>query len=164
VRLRASVPALDVVVVGADSATPAPGVVDALRDADLVLLPPSNPIVSIGTILNVPGIGAAVRETAAPVVGVSPIVAGAAVRGMADRLLSGLGIEGSAAGVALHYGARADGGYLDGWLVHTSDAADLERLRSHGVATEAVPLLMTDPEATAAMARAALDFAGRVSA
>ena len=164
VRLRATVPALDVIMAGRDTAAPAPGVVDALLEADLVLLPPSNPIVSIGTILGVSAIGAAVRETPAPVVGVSPIVAGAAVRGMADQLLSGLGIEGSAAGVALHYGARSAGGYLDGWLIHTSDTADLEGLRRRGLAAEAVPLLMTDRRATAAMARAALDLAGRVAA
>jgi len=159
VRLRASVPALDVVPIGAADADPAPGVVTALRDADLVLLPPSNPIVSIGTILGVQEIGAAVKQTAAPVVGLSPIVAGSAVRGMADQLLSGLGIEGSAAGVALHYGARTKGGYLDGWLVDTADRGDLGRLRDHGLVADAVPLLMTDPPATAAMARAALNLA-----
>jgi len=159
VRLRASVPALDVVAVGADAADPAPGVVAAVLESDLVLLPPSNPIVSIGTILAVPGIGAAMKQTTAPVVGLSPIVAGAAVRGMADQLLSGLGIEGSAAGVALHYGARSEGGYLDGWLVHTTDGSDLARLRDGGLVAEAVPLLMTDPQSTAAMARAALSLA-----
>lgn len=159
VRLRAGVPALDVVVVGADSAAPAPGVVEALAEADLVLLPPSNPIVSIGTILQVPGVRTAVLRAAAPVVGVSPVIAGAAVRGMADQLLAGLGIEGSAAGVGLYYGARAAGGLLDGWLVDLRDGDDVHHLEAMGIATAAVPLLMRDASTTTAMAQAALDLA-----
>ena len=86
--------------------------------ADVVLLPPSNPVVSIGTILAVPGIEAALRESAAPVVGVSPIVGGAPVRGMADKVLAAIGVEASAAAVARHYGPDL----LDGWLVDDRDA------------------------------------------
>ncbi|MDQ3165802.1 MAG: 2-phospho-L-lactate transferase [Actinomycetota bacterium] len=164
VRLHAEVPVLDVVVVGAAEAAPAPGVLAALADADLVLLPPSNPVVSIGTILAVPGIAAAIRTTPAPVVGISPIIAGAAVSGMADQLLAGLDIEGTAAGVALHYGARSAGGILDGWLVHTSDAPDVERLAQQGIRAQAVPLLMSDLPAASAMAQAALRLSGRVPA
>ncbi len=162
VRLRAGVPVLDVDLVGVDTATPAPGVIPALRDTDLVLLPPSNPIVSIGTILALPGVRDAVQGTAAPVVGLSPIIAGAAVRGMADQLLAGLGIERSAAGVGLHYGARATGGLLDGWLVDTSDDAALDRLEAAGIRSAAVPLHMRDVTTTAAMAQAALDLAAKV--
>ena len=160
IRMRAAVPALAVVPVGIEAATPAPGVVDAILDADVVLLPPSNPVVSVGTILGVPGIREALAETSAPVVGLSPIVAGTHVRGMAHQLLEAIGVEVSAAGVAEHYGARSAGGLLDGWLVDSADAALVERVRATGTACEAVPLMMTDHDATAAMARAALALVG----
>jgi LPPG:FO 2-phospho-L-lactate transferase len=159
VGMRAAVPVLDVVVVGQAGATPAAGVVDALQSADLIVLPPSNPIVSLGTVLGVPGIGAALRTAPAPVVGVSPVIGGRAVRGMADQLLSGLGIEGTAAGVAAHLGARSAGRHLDGWLVADSDAAEVAAVEALGIRARAVPLLMSDPVATAAMARAVLDLA-----
>ena len=87
-----------------------PGVAEAIRDADVVVLPPSNPVVSIGTILQVPGVRDAVRQARGPVVGVSPIVGGAPVRGMADACLTAIGVDTTAAAVARHYGARgADG-------------------------------------------------------
>src|SRR3954451_11300985 len=92
VGLHASLPALEFVSVGADEATPGPGVIEALRDADVVLLPPSNPVVSIGSILAVPGIADALRATAAPVVGTSPIIGGAPVRGMADACLKAIDV------------------------------------------------------------------------
>src|ERR671921_2389434 len=76
VRLRAAVPARAVVPVGLEQATAAPGVLDAIAAADVVLLPPSNPVVSVGTVLGVPGARNALRRTSAPVVGLSPIVAG----------------------------------------------------------------------------------------
>lgn len=158
VRLHAEPAVRDVVVVGVDEATAGTGVVDAVLDADAVVLPPSNPIVSIGTILGVKDIAVALRDTKAPVVGLSPIVEGAAVRGMADQLLSGLGLENSAAGVAEHYGARGDGGYLDGWLVHDADQALVPRIEDAGIAARAVPLLMRDSAATDAMARATLEL------
>ena len=110
VRLRAQVPTYDVVVVGQAESTPAPGVLEAVADCDVLLLPPSNPVVSVGTVLGVPGMAEAVRATTAPVVGLSPIVGGGAVRGMADPLLRALGVEVSAAAVALRYGARSAGG------------------------------------------------------
>jgi LPPG:FO 2-phospho-L-lactate transferase len=130
-------------------------VLEAIADADVVLLAPSNPVVSIGTILAVPGIRDAVAGGPAPVIGLSPIVAGRPVRGMADACLSVLGVEVSAQGVAGHYGARRAGGLLDGWLVHSTDTADVP-----GVRVRAVPLLMTSDEATAAMVDAALDLSG----
>ncbi|MBD8868729.1 2-phospho-L-lactate transferase [Nocardioides donggukensis] len=160
VRLRAEVPVEAVVVVGQDTATPGPGVLDAIGDADLVILPPSNPVVSVGTILGVPGVRDALRGTPAPVVGISPIIGGRHVRGMAEQLLAGIGVEVSAAGVAAHYGARSRGGLLDGWLVDSADAGEVERVEAEGLACRAVPLLMTDDEATASMAVAA---AGLVS-
>lgn len=156
VRLRAQVPAETVVFVGLDASSPAPGVVEAITGADLVLLPPSNPVVSVGTILGVPGVRDAVRATTAPVVGLSPIVGGSHVRGMAEQMLTSIGVEVSAAGVGLHYGARTAGGVLDGWLVDESDAAQVDRVTDSGLACRAVPLMMTDPDATAAMAAAAV--------
>jgi len=156
VRHRAAVPALEFVQVGLDAARPAPGVLAAIAEADLVLIAPSNPVVSINTILAVPGIGQALRDGTAPVIGLSPIIGGAAVRGMADACLPVLGVQTSAAGVAGLYGARAAGGVLDGWLVHTGDTAELP-----GVAVLARDLLMTSPEATAAMVADAVTLAGR---
>jgi LPPG:FO 2-phospho-L-lactate transferase len=160
VRLGAGVPARAVVPVGIEQAAPGPGVLDAIAGADLLIVPPSNPVVSVGTILGVPGILDAVRATAAPVVGLSPIVAGTHVRGMAAQLLTAIGVEVSAAGVAEHYGARRDGGVLDGWLVDTRDSAEVDRVRAAGIDCRAVPLMMTDVEATAAMAVAALELGG----
>jgi LPPG:FO 2-phospho-L-lactate transferase len=148
--------------VGLDQSSPAPGVVEAITDTDLLVLPPSNPVVSVGTILGVPGVRDAVRATAAPVVGLSPVVAGDHVRGMAAQLLRALDVEVSAAGVAGHYGARSRGGVLDGWLVDTADAADVERVQGEGIACRAVPLMMTDLDATAAMAEATLALADEV--
>jgi LPPG:FO 2-phospho-L-lactate transferase len=117
-------------------------------------------VVSVGTILGVPGIREALRATEAPVVGLSPIIGGHHVRGMAEQMLTAIGVEVSAAGVAGHYGARGDGGVLDGWLVDTSDAALVPRVEALGIACRAVPLMMTDPDATAAMAAAALELVG----
>jgi LPPG:FO 2-phospho-L-lactate transferase len=156
VRLRAAVPAETVVFVGLDQAAPAPGVLDAIDNADLVLLPPSNPVVSVGTILGVPGVRDAVRATSAKVVGLSPIVGESHVRGMAEQMLTSIGVEVSAAGVGLHYGARDRGGILDGWLVDERDSAQLERLEAGGLPAVAVPLMMTDHDATGAMAAAAI--------
>ena len=154
VRHRARLPASAIVAIGAEQATPAPGVLEAIEAADVVVLPPSNPVVSIGTVLQVPGIAEALR--ARTVVGVSPIVGGAPVRGMADACLTAVGVETSAEAVGRHYGARSEGGLLDGWLVDTTDAG----ATVPGVEVRAVPLLMRDLDATAAMARAALDLAG----
>jgi LPPG:FO 2-phospho-L-lactate transferase len=154
VKHRAALPASAIVAVGAPEAGPAPGVLEAIAAADLVLLPPSNPVVSIGTVLQVPGIADALREK--PVVGLSPVVGGAPVRGMADACLAAIGVATTAEAVGRHYGARKDGGLLDGWLVDSSDAGTTVP----GVEVRAVPLLMTDLSATAQMARAALQLAG----
>jgi LPPG:FO 2-phospho-L-lactate transferase len=156
IKLRAEVPAEAVVFVGLEESTPGPGVIDAITDADLVILPPSNPVVSVGTILGVPRVREAVAATKAPVVGLSPIVGGTHVRGMAQQMLTSIGVEVSAAGVGLHYGARSQGGVLDGWLVDERDADGLPRLHEAGLAAAAVPLMMTDHGATAAMAAAAI--------
>lgn len=155
VRLRAAVPASRFVVAGLDRAAAAPGVLDALRDADIIVLPPSNPVVSIGIILGVPGVRDALRGSTAPVVGVSPLISGRPVRGHADACLSAIGVESTSAAVA---GLYAD--FLDGWLVDPADAA--VRVRGVETAVHAGPLLMTDVDATAAIAGDLLDLAQRV--
>jgi len=160
VRLRASVPAEAVVPVGAEQSKPAPGVLEAIAEADVVLFPPSNPVVSIGTILAVPGVREAIADAGVPVVGLSPIVGDAPVRGMADKVLAAVGVESTAAAVAEHYGS----GLLDGWLVDTVDAGVVERVETAGIRCRAVPLMMTDLDATTEMAREALALAEEVRA
>ena len=155
VRHRAEPAAHDFVSIGAEQASLLPAARDAIRDADAVLLAPSNPVVSIGTILAVPGVRDALRDTKARVVGLSPIIGGRPLRGMADACLAAIGVETTAEAVGRHLGARAGGGMLDGWLVHTGDTADVP-----GVDVQAVPLLMSDVDATAEMARRALELAG----
>ena len=158
IRHRAEPPAVAFVPVGADDAEPAAGVLEAIDAADAVLLAPSNPVVSIGSVLAVPGIRAAIRRTPARVVGLSPIIGGRAVRGMAEACLAAIGVPSAAGAVGGHYGARTGDGILDGWLVHLGDRASVP-----GVQVREVPLLMSDLDATAAMARAALDLAGLVT-
>jgi len=155
VRYRAKVPTHSFAFVGAEKATAGPAVLDAIADADAVLLAPSNPVVSIGSILAVPGIRGALRSTSARVIGYSPIVSGKPLRGMADECLSVIGVETTSEAVGRHYGARAGTGILDGWLVHEGDDAVVD-----GVDVRAVPLLMTDPATTAKMVQAGLDLAG----
>ncbi len=154
VRYHAEIPARHIVLVGIEQATPAPGVLDALADADVVLLPPSNPVVSLGPILSVPGVRDALRDGTAPVVGLSPIVSGRPLRGMADACLSAIGVPTTAAAVC---GLFAD--VLDAWLVDESDAGEVTACP---VPARAVPLIMHDVPAAAAMAAAALDLAERV--
>ena len=159
IRHQAAVPAHAVVPIGLEEAVAGPGVLEAIAEADVVLVPPSNPVVSVGTILGVPGIREAVIATTAPVVGVSGIIGEDHVRGMARQLLEVIGVEVSAAGVAEHYGARADGGVLDGWLVDTVDDSAVQRVSRAGIRCRAVPLWMSDPDATADIVAAALELA-----
>jgi LPPG:FO 2-phospho-L-lactate transferase len=157
VRMHAQTLAAEIITAGADKAAPAPGVLDAIAAADVVVFPPSNPVVSIGTILAVPGIRAAVA--AKTVVGVSPIIGGAPVRGMADACLTTIGVETTAAAVAAHYGADL----LDGWLVDDQDKAAAEDPALAGVAVRVMPLYMRDLPSTTAIAQAALDLARDLS-
>ncbi len=159
VRHRAELTAHEFVPVGSDDARPAPGVLAAIAAADAVVVAPSNPVVSVGPILAVPGIADALRAGPGRVVGLSPIIGGRALRGMATECLATIGVASTAEAVGRHYGARDAGGLLHGWLVHTGDTADVP-----GVEVRAVPLLMSDVAATAAMAREALDLAGVSSA
>ena len=155
VRHRARVPTHSFAFVGAEAATAGPGVTEAIAEADVVLLAPSNPVVSIGSILAIPGIRGALRSTAARVIGYSPIVAGKPLRGMADECLSVIGVATTSEAVGGYYGPRSGVGILDGWLVHEGDRAEIE-----GIDVRAVPLLMTDPPTTAEMVRAGLELAG----
>ena len=156
VRYRGELAAERFVFVGAQEATPAPGVLDAVAAADVVLMAPSNPVVSIAPILAVGALRDALIAGRAPVVGVSPIIGGAPVRGMADKCLAALGVECSAAGVGELYGARTGGGVLDAWLVDPVDASTTVE----GVSVAATGLWMTDEDATAAIVRAAFEVAG----
>lgn len=162
IRYRAGLPPEEFIQIGAEAALPGPDVVAAIHEADVVILPPSNPVVSIGAILSVPGIRSALTRCPAPVVGVSPIIGGRAVRGMAEQCLAGIGVDATATGVARHYGSRRAGGLLDGWLVDSSDREAAVPLSSDGIATEAVPLLMSDVSAAADIAAAVLDLAGTI--
>lgn len=153
VRERCSPSVERIRFVGAEAAEPAPGVLDAIRSADAVLIAPSNPITSIGPILAVPGIVGALRETAAPVVAVSPIVGNDAVSGPAGNLMRAQGLPVSIGGVAQAYRP-----FLDALLVAPDDAAaageqDIEA-RLH-----ATNILMRSDEDKRALAREALDTA-----
>ncbi|WP_371741786.1 2-phospho-L-lactate transferase [Herbiconiux sp. VKM Ac-2851] len=161
VKHRAGVPAQRFIQVGVDAAKPTPSVRRAIEQADVILVAPSNPVVSIGTILGVPGIRSALHEARAPIVGVSPIISGAAVRGMADACLTAIGVETTAAAVAKHYGSRSRGGVLDAWLIDESDAASAPVIESAGIRTSVVPLWMRDPDTSAQLAADALAAAVR---
>jgi len=145
---------------GVASAVPAPGVTEAIAAADVVLIAPSNPVVSIGPILRVPGVREALAAASAPVVGVSPIIGGRVVRGMADVCLTAIGVETSAAAVAAHYGARSAGGVLDAWLVATEDSAAAAAVEAAGIRPVVSPLWMSDVAASAEIVASALDAAG----
>ncbi|MGH8904061.1 MAG: 2-phospho-L-lactate transferase [Egibacteraceae bacterium] len=149
---RAEPEVAEVWLSGAAEARPAPGVLDAIAEAEVVLLCPSNPVVSIGTILAVPGIREALVQ--ATVVGVSPIVGGRVVRGMADRLLRATGTAVSALGVAERY---AD--FLDGWVIDHVDNALKSAVAGLGVHVAVTDTIMDDVEVAEALARTALDLA-----
>lgn len=157
IRLGAKTPAEQIVALNVEHSQPAKGVLEAIAEADLIILPPSNPVVSIGIILQVPGILTALKNASAPIIGVSPIISGAPVRGMADRCLESINVEISASGVASHYGARSSNGLLDGWLVDSSDSAT----EIAGIEVRALNLLMSDASTTEAIAHEALNL-GRV--
>src|SRR5581483_5556863 len=135
-----------------ESATPAPDVCDAIRSAHLVIFPPSNPVVSIGPILALPGVRVALRETKAPVVAGSPLVAGKPIKGPADRLLSGLGVEVSAAGVA---GLYRD--FLDTFVIDIQDRQQRRRLEELGVAVVVTDTVMSDMEKSVALAQVVVE-------
>ena len=155
VRERAQPPVAAVRFEGAAQANPGPAVLDALAEADAVLLCPSNPVISIGPILALPGMRDVLRSRRARVVGVSPIIRGATVKGPADRLMAAAGIEVSCAGVASIY---AD--ICATLMVDESDADRVPDVERHGVRAAVAPILMRDADGAAALARRALDLVG----
>ena len=135
---------------GVETAAPAPGVVAAIDAADVVIVCPSNPVVSTGPILAVPGLRAAVA--ARPVVGVSPIVGGRPLAGMADRLMPVVGLEVSAVGAA-----RAYAGILDAWVIDETDGHLADRARAElGMRVAVTDAVMRDDEVAEHLARTAL--------
>jgi LPPG:FO 2-phospho-L-lactate transferase len=140
---------------GAEDARPAPGVLEAIATADTVVLCPSNPVVSIGPILAVPGVRQSIAARRDRVVGVSGIVGGAPVAGMADKLMPAMGIGVSAAGVAAHYA-----GLLGAWLVDDVDRAAIPAIEALGIRADATDTIMTDDDTAEAVARAALALLG----
>jgi LPPG:FO 2-phospho-L-lactate transferase len=135
-------------------ATPAPGVIEALAEAEVVLFCPSNPVVSIGPILALPGVLEALAASPARRVAISPIVGGAPVKGPARQLLNGIGVEVSALGVAAHYRA-----WIDGFVFDTRDAAAETAIAELGLATLCTDTMMADSDVASALARAALELA-----
>jgi LPPG:FO 2-phospho-L-lactate transferase len=148
VREKAQVEVRAVNYAGAPAARPAPGVLDALRTADAVLLCPSNPITSIGPILAVPGLVEALQSTEAIVAAVSPIVGGDAVSGPAGRLMAAAGLPVSATGVA-----RAYGGWLDLLIFDEQDRTLAPEIRSAGAAPVMAPTMMSSRDAEVTLAR-----------
>jgi len=142
---------------GVERASPAPGVLDAIARADVLLLCPSNPVVSIGPILAVPGVRDAVAARRGPVVGVSPIVGGAPLAGMADRLMPVAGLEVSALGAA-----RAYRDLLSGWVIDERDAETARAIADElGIAIAVTDTVMRDDDVAAAVAATAVDLATR---
>jgi len=155
VKRQCSDPVQDVTFVGVDSARPAPGVLDAIKQAEAILLAPSNPIVSIGSILAVPGIHDALHEASGMVVAVSPIVGGAPIKGPADKLMRGLHMEVSAVGVARYYRD-----FLDVMVIDQQDAHLLPEIEDLGIPATATDTIMRDTTAKKALARTVLSAAG----
>jgi LPPG:FO 2-phospho-L-lactate transferase len=155
VKRRCTDEVLDVVFVGANESQPAPGVLDAIKEAEAILIAPSNPIVSIGSILAVPGIHDALHEASGTVVAVSPIVGGAPIKGPADKLMRGLGMEVSAVGVASCYRD-----FLDVMVIDEQDAHLLSKIEDLGIPAVATNTIMRDGAAKAALARKVLEAAG----
>jgi LPPG:FO 2-phospho-L-lactate transferase len=143
---------LGVEFVGAATAKPSPRVLDAILDAEVVVVCPSNPIVSIGTILAVDGVREALKRTKARVVGVSPIVAGLPIKGPADKMLRGLGVEVSAFGVAKLYSD-----FLDTIVIDTKDTEEKSRIEKLGVNVKVTNTVMKSLEEKVALAKVVLE-------
>jgi len=148
VRERCEPPVLDVRFDGAEAAHPAPGVLEALELADTIVICPANPVLSIGPILAVPGVRDAMITARERVVAVSPLIAGSAVKGPADRLFADLGLEPSCVGVARMYRDLCSAFVLD-----TVDASRADEIRALGVRAHVAETLMIDARVAAALAR-----------
>jgi LPPG:FO 2-phospho-L-lactate transferase len=157
VRRKQQDDVLGVRIAGAEAAEPAPGVLEAIGDADVIVFCPSNPIVSIGPILEVPGIRRAIERSTATRVAVSPIVGGKALKGPADKMLTTLGHETSALGVARIYA-----GLIDALVIDKVDAGLAGQIEELGLSVTALQSIMGDADDRARFAREVLDFAGTI--
>ena len=155
IKRHCSDPVQDIEFVGAKTAKPAPGVLTALKEAEAILIAPSNPLVSIGSILSVPGIHDILHEASGMIVAVSPIVGGSPIKGPADKLMTGMGIEVSAVGVA-----RCYRDFLDVMVIDQQDAHLLDEIEELGIPAIATDTIMRDAETKAALARTVLEAAG----
>lgn len=156
IRHHADLPARSFVQVGLAEASPSQDAVSAIAAADIIVLAPSNPVVSIGPILALPGMRESIQDSNAPVVGVSPIISGSPLRGMADRCLEAIDVPSTASGVAALYSARDDSGVLDAWLVDEQDADITAEVDALGIKCRAVPTIMHDSDSAWALARETL--------
>jgi len=145
----------NVLFVGANEARPAPGVLDAIKEAEAILLAPSNPIVSIGSILSVPGIHDTLHEASGMVIAVSPIIGDAPIKGPADKLMRGLKMEVSAVGVT-----RCYRDFLDVMVIDQQDAHLAPAIEDLGIPTITTNTIMKDDATKAALARTVLAAAG----
>src|SRR5215469_12198086 len=155
VKRRSADEVQDVAFIGRREAQPAPGVLDAIKGAEAILIAPSNPIVSIGGILAVPGIHDMLHEASGMVVAVSPIVGGAPIKGPADKLMRGLGMEVSAVGVARYYRD-----FLDVMIIDEQDKHLLTEIENLGIPGVVTNTIMRDGTAKAALARSVLEACG----
>jgi LPPG:FO 2-phospho-L-lactate transferase len=153
VRRRARDEVKHVRYAGAEAARPAPGVLEAIAEADALVVCPSNPVASIGPILAVPGIRDALAVRRSSVVGISGIVGGAPLAGMADRLMPAVGVEVTAAGAADAYR-----GLLGAWVIDETDRHLAPRIEASGVRVGATDTIMRDDTAAERLARFALDL------
>lgn len=142
---------LKVVFRNIERARPAPGVAEAVREARMVILCPSNPIISIGPILNVKGIGEALRASAGKIIAVSPLIGGVPLKGPADKLMRGLGLEVSSAGVAKLYRD-----FLDVMVIDEEDAGEAGRISEMGIKPVVLDTVMSDAEKAAVLASAVM--------
>ncbi len=155
VKRRCADEVQDVVFIGSGEARPAPGVLDIIKGAEAILIAPSNPIVSIGSILAVPGIHDMLHEASGMVIAVSPIVGGAPIKGPADKLMRGLGMDVSAVGVA-----RCYRDFLDVMVIDEQDAHLASAIEDLGIPTMVTNTIMRDDAAKAALARGVLEATG----
>jgi len=155
VKRRCADAVLDVVFVGASESRPAPGVLDAIKDAEAILIAPSNPIVSIGSILAIPGIHDALHEASGMVVAISPIVSGVPIKGPADKLMLGLKMDVSPVGVARYYRD-----FLDVMVIDQQDKHLIGAIEDLGIPAVATNTIMRDSAAKKALAQKVLEVAG----
>ena len=143
---------------GIDTALPTAEALAALRDAELVVLAPSNPLVSIGPILELAGMSEALRVTDAIRIGVSPLICGKAVKGPADRMMASLGYDSSSIGVATMYA-----GMIDGFVIDHADVDDVDEIERLGMAVFVTDTLMRDDADRKRLATEILEFSGSLA-